>query len=63
MNGWQRLWVFLGSLWMLIWIWYLLRSGWSWEDSIWALGIAVFWWALLYAIGLGMAWVVRGFRR
>ena len=63
MNGWQRLWVFFGIPWALIWLFAILVSG---EEPLHLLAMAggmVGGWALVYAVGWGIGWVIRGFRQ
>lgn len=65
LNGWQRLWVLLGIPWMLMWsaliVSLVFES--SWDQAWYAGGICVVGWALVYATGIGIAWVIRGFRK
>lgn len=64
LNGWQRLWVVLSAIWLCVWapIGYAV-----WYPMPWSM---FGWWALLnlgppmatYALGLAIAWVIRGFK-
>ena len=61
MNGWQRLWILLGVLGGVPLVWLV----WLNEDPT-AASYTAFGWVIFgligYAAGLGVAWVVRGFR-
>ena len=61
MNGWQRLWILLGVLGGVPLVWLV----WLNEDPT-AASYTAFGWVIfgliVYAAGLGVAWVVRGFR-
>jgi hypothetical protein len=66
LNGWQRLWVFLTAIWLACWLAgiavVLSLDGFEPEAILYvvpALGIP----AGVYALGLGWAWVIRGFKQ
>ena len=59
LNGWQRLWVVVSGLWAVLWVVVGLA-----EDGLFlALVIGVVPPVLLYAAGLGVAWIRRGFQQ
>jgi hypothetical protein len=59
LNGWQRLWALVSGVWAVLWVTiYLVVPRTNWV----AIAIAVVPPVLLYAAGLGVAWVRRGFR-
>jgi uncharacterized membrane protein len=65
LNGWQRLWFLISAPFVVFGLYLLLFYGVKNENpiDIWAgISIAILWPALMYAIGLGIAWVRRGFR-
>lgn len=68
MNGWERLWVFVGIFWIslaaMVGYWGL----WTFDDFTPWNGITRFvvmtlLWVSLYPFGMGVAWVIRGFLR
>ena len=75
-NGWQRLWVVLSGLWMLLvgsagafGVWSAIRE---WRPNLeYSLGPYIAFWltalivppAALYGLGAAIAWVSKGFRR
>ena len=68
LNGWQRLWVVMSGVWAVLWVaWGLTMSGLSPSDGDTylpaSLAYAVVPPVLLYAAGLGVAWIRRGFQQ
>ena len=65
-NGWQRAWLVTSVLWIIFWI--VLGFGVAYqgkltsEDALWFFTAAVLPPQILYAAGLAVAWVLRGFR-
>jgi len=63
LNGWQRLWVVIAALWTPIGVWQLTTVLSRPSVATTVLGIAA--WAtpsaLLYLVGVTVAWVRRGF--
>jgi hypothetical protein len=59
LNGWQRLWALVSGVWAVFWVALaiLFRT-----SGLVYLSLAVVPPVLLYAVGLGVAWVRRGFR-
>ncbi len=68
MKGWKRLWVLIGIPWVLYGIFgprgLLYYYGWGgWDKNVtWTVIEVVGGWLLIYVIGLGITWVIRGFR-
>ena len=64
LNGWQRLWVVLAALWFPVTVWQFVTIG---DGSATSIGLGILVCAtplaLLYAAGLTVAWVRRGFER
>jgi len=62
LNGWQRLWVVIAALWTPIGVW---QSAVLLPMSVQAVAVGFAMWAtplvVLYAAGLTVAWVRRGF--
>ena len=61
LNGWQRLWALVSGVWAVPWValGVLFRAS---GDGLVYLSLAVVPPVLLYVVGLGVAWVRRGFR-
>ncbi len=74
MNGWQRLWIFLGVFWLILagmlgydgmWV-YDFQQGKEvieWTRGVERFAILIGFWLSLYPIGKGVGWVFRGFRK
>jgi hypothetical protein len=62
-NGWQRLWLVASILWALALV--LLAGapdrGWTTQSAVFVLRLWIVPVAAIYAFGLALAWVVRGF--
>ena len=61
MNGWQRLWIFIGVPWVAITV-FAVAINYDETGVVWGGVASVSVWLLLYIIGLGVGWVIRGFR-
>ena len=61
LNGWQRLWVVVTAPWAVLWVGGALLFGFD-GSGFFLLAIIVVPPVLLYVVGLGVAWVRRGFR-
>lgn len=66
LNGWQRLWLLVTVIWAIPWAVLIFADMQSGGDV--GLASLAFWlsgWIIpslaLYALGLGVAWVIRGF--
>ena len=66
LNGWQRLWVVVTVAWVGLWLAFIITisvsDGMEGRFVLASLAFAVATPVLLYAAGLGVAWVRRGFR-
>ena len=62
LNGWQRLWVVIASLWMPLGIWQWAVLSPSLQGLALGFAVCATPLAVLYAAGLTVAWVRRGFR-
>ncbi|HTM59359.1 MAG TPA: hypothetical protein VL199_03290 [Burkholderiales bacterium] len=71
LNGWRRLWLVASSVWFLFIVWAYYAEMVPWAEKhpdqvlhplwVWLLvGFIVS--VLVYALGAGVAWVIRGFR-
>lgn len=62
LNGWERLWavicLFIGILLLVT----AIKANFTFVDSIEMFGVWIFAAALLYALGLTVGWVIRGFK-
>jgi len=64
LNGWRRLWVVVSSAWAVWWVAIILILWFTTnEDLRVLLSVAVVPPVLLYAAGLGVAWIRRGFQQ
>ena len=61
MNGWQRLWIFIGVPWVTFTV-LLVAINYDETRAVWGGVASISVWLLLYLIGLGVAWVIRGFK-
>ena len=61
LNAWQWLWVVFTCVWVVFWVVLGIATG-RLEPFKAALAMAVVPPVLLYAAGLGVAWIRRGFR-
>jgi hypothetical protein len=62
LNGWQRLWVVVTAPWAVLWVGGALLFGFD-GSGVFLLSIIVVPPVLLYAVGLGVVWVRRGFHQ
>ena len=63
-NGWQRLWLLASILWSVVILALagVPDAGWTLQSALFVARIWVVPIAAVYAFGLGLAWVMRGFR-
>ena len=64
LNGWQRLWLLASILWAVV---VLALAGipersWTMQSALFAVRLWVVPVAAVYVLGLGLAWVMRGFQ-
>ena len=67
LNGWQRMWVIVSGVWVVLWVAFGLAILLSGDEEgllvlLASLATAVVPPVLLYAAGLGVAWIRSGFR-
>jgi hypothetical protein len=66
LNGWQRLWLLVSILWAFVILAlagrFLPDSGWSTQTGLFVGRLWIVPVAAIYGIGLGLAWVIRGFK-
>ncbi len=73
MNGWQRLWIFVGVIWIVGNAFYAMQNSWIYSPmqermlftwrGIETFTAALVIWIGLYPLGKSIAWVVRGFKK
>jgi hypothetical protein len=63
LNGWQRLWLLAAILWAVVILALagMPDRGWTMQSAMLLVRLWIVPAALVYALGLGLAWVVRGF--
>jgi hypothetical protein len=64
LNGWQRLWLLASILWAVV-ILALVGMpdrGWTMQSALFVVRLWIMPVAAVYAFGLGLFWVMRGFR-
>lgn len=64
-NGWQRLWLFASILWAVVILALAGRFqsdlGWTMQSALVVVRLWIVPVAAVYAVGLGLAWAMRGF--
>jgi hypothetical protein len=63
LNGWQRLWLLASILWAVVILALagIPDSGWTTQTALFVMRLWIVPVAAVYAFGLGLTWVVRGF--
>ena len=64
LNGWQRLWLLASILWAVVVLALagIPDRGWTMQSALFVLRLWIVPVAAVYAFGLGLAWVRRGFQ-
>jgi hypothetical protein len=64
LNGWQRLWLVASILWAVVVLALAVTPdrGWTMQSALFVVRLWIVPVAALYAFGLGLAWVRRGFQ-
>jgi len=64
LNGWQRLWLMASILWavVLLALAGMPDRGWTMQSALFVVRLWIMPVAAVYACGLGLVWVMRGFR-
>ena len=64
LNGWQRLWLLASILWAVVILALagMPDSGWTMQSALFVVRLWITPVAMVYAFGLGLVWVMRGFR-
>ena len=64
LNGWQRLWLMASILWavVLLALAGILDRGWTIQSALFVVRLWIMPVAAVYAFGLSLVWVMRGFR-
>ena len=64
LNGWQRLWLLASVIWavMLFALAGMPDSGWTIQNALVVVRLWIVPVAAVYALGLSLAWVMRGFQ-
>jgi hypothetical protein len=63
LNGWQRLWLLASILWAVVILALagMPDRGWTIQSAMFVVRLWIVPVAAVYALGLGLAWVMRGF--
>ena len=64
LNGWQRLWLLTSILWAVVILALagMPDRGWTMESVLFVVRLWIMPVVVVYAFGLGLVWVMRGFR-
>jgi hypothetical protein len=64
LNGWQRLWLLASILWAVVILALagMPDRGWTMQSALFVVRLWIMPVAVVYAFGLGLVWVMRGFR-